>query len=403
MCTHLAVPAHYGDATSWLCACVPLRPALPIFKRQRERPPPREVPVSVISRCPASRHPVRGPFVPALGSARDGSGPALGWGWGGAFLEPDTPGFRLQSQTVGAAVLFPRAWPSPAERPLGLPNARWAARGHISRPHPRKSLLGVDQRVLRVSPLARPGSRGRDPPAMENENSRIPVYSFHHPTTPFPSKKQRINKTVEPEFSKDPNFTFSSNVPEDGVFKAKNQGLCRSTKKVEPLSKKTATTARGPLSRYRLETELKTKNQLLEIAKQQLHSKLAGAQGTIKDLREKNEVLEEEVQKLKKFQDNCMVILESRNIDPVTGNEILEEEDTKECQKQTMLLTEKLKEELRLFSQMAEKQEELLTATAMWKLAENDRNNFLEKQASFQREIEEYAATVGQVELLLDI
>ncbi|XP_024067817.1 small kinetochore-associated protein [Terrapene carolina triunguis] len=245
---------------------------------------------------------------------------------------------------------------------------------------------------------------------MENENSRIPVYSFHHPTapsrsvppdtqTPFPSKKQRINKTVEPEFSKDPNFTFSSNVPEDGVFKAKNQG---STKKVEPLSKKTATTARGPLSRYRLETELKTKNQLLEVAKQQLHSKLAGAQGTIKDLREKNEVLEEVVQKLKKFQDNCMVILESRNIDPVTGNEILEEEDTKECQKQTMLLTEKLKEELRLFSQMAEKQEELLTATTMWKLAENDRNNFLEKQTSFQRETEEYAATVGQVELLLD-
>ncbi|CAM4569953.1 unnamed protein product [Lepidochelys olivacea] len=257
------------------------------------------------------------------------------------------------------------------------------------------------------------GSRGGDRQAMESEHSRIPVYSFHPPTalsrsvpadiqTPFPSKKQRINKTVEPEFSKDPNFTFSSNVPEDGVFKAKNQGLCRSTKKAEPLSKKTATIARGPLSRYRLETELKTKNQLLEIAKQQLHSKLAGAQGTIKDLREKNEVLEEEVQKLKKFQENCMVILESRNIDPVTGNEILEEEDTKECQKQTMLLTEKLKEELRLFSQMAAKQEELLTATAMWKLAENDRNNFLEKQLSFQKETEEYAATVDQVELLLD-
>ncbi|XP_067411223.1 small kinetochore-associated protein-like, partial [Emydura macquarii macquarii] len=243
---------------------------------------------------------------------------------------------------------------------------------------------------------------------------RIPVYSFHHPTTlchrvptdtqtSFPSKKQHINKAVELELSKDPTFTFSSSVPEDGAFKAKNQGLSRSTKTAEPLSKKTATIARGPMSRYKLEAELKTKNQLLEIAKQQLHSKLAGAQVTIKDLKEKNEVLEEEVQKLKKFQDSCMVIFESRNIDPVTGIEILEKEDMKECQKQTMLLTEKLKEELRLFSQMAAKQkEELQTARDMWKVAENDRNNFLEKQPSFQTELEEYAATVGQVELLLD-
>lgn len=249
---------------------------------------------------------------------------------------------------------------------------------------------------------------------MERETSRIPVYgsrqrpapSHRLPTdaqTSFPSKKQHINKTVEPEFSKDPNFTFSSNVPEDGVFKAKNQSLCRSTKKAELLSKKTATVARGPVSRYRLETELKKKNQSLEIAKQQLQSKLSGAQGTIKDLRKKNEVLEEEVQKLKKFQNNYMMILESRNIDPVTGNEILEEEHMKESQKQTTLLTEKLKEELRLFSEMAAKQkEELQTATAMWKQAENDRNSFLEKQPFFQRELKEFAATAGQVELLLD-
>uniref|UniRef100_A0A8C8SXS4 Kinetochore localized astrin (SPAG5) binding protein n=1 Tax=Pelusios castaneus TaxID=367368 RepID=A0A8C8SXS4_9SAUR len=250
---------------------------------------------------------------------------------------------------------------------------------------------------------------------MEKETSRIPIYSVHHPTalcqgtshtdtqTPFPSKKQRINKAVELEFSKDPNFIFSSHFPEDGAFKAKNQGLSRSTKKAEPLSKKTATIARGPLSRYKLEAELKNKNQLLEIAKQQVHSKLAGAQVTIKDLREKNEVLEEEVQKLKKFQDNCMMILESRNIDPVTGNEILAEEELKECQKQTMLLTEELKEELKLFSQTAaEQKEELQAATAMWKMAENDRDDFLEKQSSFQTEIDKYADTISQVELLLD-
>lgn len=36
----------------------------------------------------------------------------------------------------------------------------------------------------------------------------------------------------------------------------------------------------------------------------------------IKELKEKNEGLMQEVEKLKKFQETCMVILESQNIDP---------------------------------------------------------------------------------------
>uniref|UniRef100_A0A8D0HSN6 Uncharacterized protein n=1 Tax=Sphenodon punctatus TaxID=8508 RepID=A0A8D0HSN6_SPHPU len=99
------------------------------------------------------------------------------------------------------------------------------------------------------------------------------------------------------------------------------------------------------------------------------------------------------------------MILESRSIDPVTGNTILEtEEETKECQNQTLLLTEKLNEELTLFSQMAEKQkEELQTVTAKWNLAEEERAHFLEKQQSFKTEMEEFAATLGQVERLMDM
>ncbi|KFV55843.1 Small kinetochore-associated protein, partial [Gavia stellata] len=209
----------------------------------------------------------------------------------------------------------------------------------------------------------------------------------------FPSKKQCVSKTADLEFSKDPNFNFSSNIPADGVFKATNQGLPKSAKKVEPLSKKTAT--RGPLNRYKLETELKTKNQLLETAKQQLHSRLTGAQGTIKELKEENEGLVQEVEKLKKFQETCMVILESRNIDPVTGSNIF-------CQKQTMLLTKKLIEELRLFNQTAAKEkEELQTAMAKWKSAEEGRCRSLEKHSSFQAEIKECSAILDELELLL--
>ncbi|NXY27129.1 SKAP protein, partial [Atrichornis clamosus] len=213
----------------------------------------------------------------------------------------------------------------------------------------------------------------------------------------FPSKKQCITKTAEPEFNKDPNFNFGSNIPADGAFKAANQGLPKSAKKVEPFSKKTV--SRGPLNRYKLEAELKTKNQLLETAKQQL----TGAQGTIKELKQEKDSLVQEVDKLKKFQETCMVILESRNIDPVTGSNILEEEEEiQECQKQTTLLTEKLIEELRLFNQTAAKEKEVLqTAMAKWKSAEEESQRSLEKHSSFQAEIKKCTAVLDELEQLL--
>ncbi|KAM9223694.1 small kinetochore-associated protein [Leptosomus discolor] len=244
---------------------------------------------------------------------------------------------------------------------------------------------------------------------MEGKASCIPVYSaLRHPDPPaerqmaFPSKKQCVSKTADLEFNKDPNFNFSSNVPADSVFKATNQGLPKSAKKVEPLSKKTAT--RGPLTRYKLEAELKTKDQLLEVAKQQLHSRLTEAQGTIKELKKENEGLVQEVEKLKKFQETCMVIFQSRNIDPVTGSNIVEEEEkTQECQKQTGLLTEKLTEDLRLFNQTAAKEtEELQAAMAKWKSAEEERHRqSLEKHSSCQAEMKECSAILDELELLL--
>ncbi|XP_009472254.1 PREDICTED: small kinetochore-associated protein [Nipponia nippon] len=230
---------------------------------------------------------------------------------------------------------------------------------------------------------------------MEGEPSRIPVYSaLHHAGPPaetqmaFPSKKQCVSKAADLEFNKDPNFNFSSNIAADGVFKATNQGLPKSAKKVEPLSKTTAT--RRPLNRYKLEAELKTKNQLLETAKQQLHSRLTAAQSTIKELKEENKGLVQEVKKLKKFRETCMVILESRNIDPVTGSNIL--------------LTEKLMEELRRFNQTAAKETEMLqTAMAKWKSAEEGIHQSLEKRSSFQAGIKQCSAVLDELEQLLAI
>ncbi|NXC26937.1 SKAP protein, partial [Campylorhamphus procurvoides] len=240
---------------------------------------------------------------------------------------------------------------------------------------------------------------------MDGDGSRIPVYAgAQRPAetqVTVPSKKQCTTKTADLEFSKDPNFNFGSSIPADGVFKAGNQGLPKSAKKVEQFSRKATT--RGPLNRYKLEAELKTKNELLETAKQHLHSRLTEAQSTIKELREENDSLVQEVENLKKFQETCMVILESRNIDPVTGSNVLEqEEETQECQKQTTLLTEKLLKELRLFNQTCAKEaKELQAVMDKWKSAEEESQRSLENHSSFQAEMKEHMTTLDELERLL--
>ncbi|OXB56133.1 hypothetical protein ASZ78_011717 [Callipepla squamata] len=263
---------------------------------------------------------------------------------------------------------------------------------------------------------------------MDAEASRIPVYAAFHrgpaeAQAPFSTKKQCGGKAAAAaglELHKDPDFNFGSSAPADGVFRATNAGIPKSAKKAEPPLKKAAT--RGPLSRYKLEAELKTKNQLLESAKQQLHSKLTGAQGTIKDLKEENEGLLQEVERLKKFQETCMVILESKNIDPgkgwshlrssppdvvsrksVTGNNILEEEEkAKECREQAALLTEKLVAGLKQFNETAEKEKEALQAAmARWRSAAEERQRSLEQHSSFQEELKGCSAVLEQLEQLL--
>ncbi|XP_062350455.1 uncharacterized protein LOC134044941 [Cinclus cinclus] len=238
---------------------------------------------------------------------------------------------------------------------------------------------------------------------MEGRLSRIPVHGrFHRPEpsaelpTAFPSKRKCVSKTSGPEFSGVPNLNFASNVPADSVFKAANQGLSKSVKKVEPVSKKTV--ARRPVSRFQLEAELKNKNQLVETLKQQL----ARGEGTIKlrELKKENERLVHEVEKLKKIQETCMTILESRNISP--DSNIEEEKETRACREKTTMLTKKVTEELMVFCHTVEKEKEMLeTAMAKWKSAQEENQRALEKHSYFQAQIKEWTAMLEGLEKLL--
>ncbi|NXH30745.1 SKAP protein, partial [Myiagra hebetior] len=218
----------------------------------------------------------------------------------------------------------------------------------------------------------------------------------------FPSKRKCVSKTSEQEFSKVPSLNSASNVPVDNVFKAANQGLPKSEKKVEPLSKKTVT--RRPLSRYQLEAELKNKNQLVETLRQQL----ARSEGTmqLRELKKENERLVHEVEKLKQIQETCMVILERRNIDPapelVTDTNVEEEKETRACQEKTTVLTKKVIEELKLFCHTVEKEKKMLeTAMAKWKSAQEEKQPALEKQSHTQAQIKEWKAILEGLGKLL--
>uniref|UniRef100_A0A803WDG3 SKAP protein n=1 Tax=Ficedula albicollis TaxID=59894 RepID=A0A803WDG3_FICAL len=237
---------------------------------------------------------------------------------------------------------------------------------------------------------------------MEGRLSRIPVPGRLHPPEPsaelptaFPSKKKCVSKASEPEFSGVPSINFASNVPVDGVFKAANQGLRKSVKRVEPVSNKTV--ARRPLSRFQLEAELKNKNELVETLKQQL----ARGEGTkLRALKKENERLVNEVEKLKKIQETCMTILESRNISP--DSNIEEEKETRACREKTTMLTKKVTEELTLFCHtVAEEKEMLEAAMAKWKSAQEKNQRALEKHSCFQAQIKEWTAMLEGLGKLL--
>ncbi|NXR97943.1 SKAP protein, partial [Oxylabes madagascariensis] len=233
--------------------------------------------------------------------------------------------------------------------------------------------------------------------------SRIPVHGRLHRPEPsaelqmtFPSKRKCVSKTSEPEFSRIPSLNFPSSITVDSVFTAANQGLPKSDKRVEPVSKKTV--ARRPLSRHQLEAELKNKNQLVETLKQQL----ARAEGTIKlrELKKENERLVHEVEKLKKIQETCMMILESRNINP--GSNIEEEREMQACREKTTVLTKNVTEELMLFCHTVAKEKEMLeTAVAKWKSVQEENQRALDKQSYFQAQIKECTAMLEALGELL--
>nr|XP_003224828.1 PREDICTED: small kinetochore-associated protein [Anolis carolinensis] len=235
---------------------------------------------------------------------------------------------------------------------------------------------------------------------MENEKSKIPHYSFPR------SRANFIPKDTQMKPLKETDFNFAANAPVPFAFKDTNQRPPKPAKKVvpQPPKKAATTTVHSPTNRYRREADLRNKNKLLESVKYDLNTKLSAVQKEMKEMKEQYSNLEKENQALKRFQESCMLILESRNCDSVAEENILEKEEKhKETQKEIMDLSEKLNTDLELFIQMTNEQKETFQNTQIkWKQIEEEEAYFLEQQQHFNKEIEDLFATLDQDDQFLN-
>lgn len=234
------------------------------------------------------------------------------------------------------------------------------------------------------------------------EKSKLPVLKAQASSvTDFalPSaKKPCPQKPVVPFYSRDPNIAFSSAAPNGGVFKAGGTG------KMPVMSKKTGPPTRGPINRYRMESELKDKNQLLEAANTNLHNNLINAQNTIQQMSEQQESLKEGLKELQQRVEKNMIILESRNIDPVSGEKIIAAaEETSKVKEETKVFTVNLLKELKIFTEATKEQKELVrTVKAKWVEAEESRKQFLQEQEGFQKDLEQFQLSLEHAEKWLN-
>ncbi|KAM4664566.1 small kinetochore-associated protein [Discoglossus pictus] len=238
------------------------------------------------------------------------------------------------------------------------------------------------------------------------EKSKIPVpksFPAEKPSAPdndfpYPSQKKACpQKPTYPLYSKDPNLMFATS-DDNVVFKATNNG------KRAVVTKKAAAPTRGPVNRYRMEAELKDKNQLLEASNASLHNNLTSAQKKIEQVTEDKEKLQEEIKELNRRLEKSLIILESRNIDPVSGERILTStEAANKLRSETKVFTENLLKELTTFNQTASEQKALVqTVMAKLKQAEEGRSHFVKEQETFQTELDQFKASLQEAEKWLD-
>ncbi|XP_078419164.1 small kinetochore-associated protein [Cetorhinus maximus] len=259
------------------------------------------------------------------------------------------------------------------------------------------------------------------------QRSRLPIYQPWRAHTVVPpleapiAKMFRTDKILQPslrnlpvnlklpEFDKDlpQAFNFSQKVSSAVTFEATSKPskvALNKRKKMPPLSRMT----RADMEKYMVlkvvEAELRDQNQLLEVAKQQLKQELKMAKDQTNKLMVESESLQSEKEGMSKRLQNCIIILESNLIDPVSANKIIEDRELKNaCQKDTMVHVENLQAELETWGKYtAEKKEKLQEMRLKLQNTKEESNKIVEETDLILKELEEWRITLNQSTQLLD-
>uniref|UniRef100_A0A452U9D3 Kinetochore localized astrin (SPAG5) binding protein n=1 Tax=Ursus maritimus TaxID=29073 RepID=A0A452U9D3_URSMA len=226
------------------------------------------------------------------------------------------------------------------------------------------------------------------------------VYTLQPPAVQSDTQTRATSKSLLPVKCKEVDVSrLHSGGSENDVTKiTKPRRENGQVKAADTAMRKNVRKSYKPLSKQKAEEELKDKNQLLEAVNKQLHQKLTETQGELKDLTQKVELLE-------KFQDSCLAILESKGLNPVLGTETLaSQQESTADHTDSMLLLETLQDELKLFNETAKKQmEELQALKVKLKMKEEERARFLEQQTLCNSQVNDFTATLEEMEQLLEM
>ncbi|XP_067895747.1 small kinetochore-associated protein-like isoform X2 [Heterodontus francisci] len=175
-------------------------------------------------------------------------------------------------------------------------------------------------------------------------------------------------------------------------------------KKMPPLSRMTRADMEKYMALIVIEAELRDQNQLLEVAQQQLKQELKTAKDKTNELMVKTEKMQSEKEAMSKRLQNCMIVLETNLIDPVSANKIIEDHEQKNaCRKDTMVHVENLQAELEKWGKYAvEKREKFQEMRLKLQNAQEESNKILEETDLFQKELEEWRTSLNQSKQLLD-
>uniref|UniRef100_W5N4Q8 Kinetochore localized astrin (SPAG5) binding protein n=1 Tax=Lepisosteus oculatus TaxID=7918 RepID=W5N4Q8_LEPOC len=235
----------------------------------------------------------------------------------------------------------------------------------------------------------------------ERENSRIPLYQEkkqYEATKSNDRPAESMKKTVAPKFEVPTSFNFAVKSEKVGAFKPQNPTV--SKRKIPQNG-----VYKGPNTRLRVEAELRDKNQLLEASNLELYRNLSEAKENIAKLTQKYTGLEGESSELKKQLEKCMLFLETSNIDPVSGEKILETaKQNEEQRKEVLSLSRNLQNELEVFSQKAsEHRLQMQEIKSKVRAQQEEIERRLKEKENFQTELQEMEKALDDAQQLLDV